>query len=84
MSFVVGLTGGIGSGKSVVAKAFAALGIDVTDADLLAHALTVPGQPGYAAVVAAFGSTFCCPDGTLDRTRLRRHVFDDSAARLDA
>jgi dephospho-CoA kinase len=81
MSFVVGLTGGIGSGKSAVAKAFAALGIDITDTDLLAHALTAPGQPGYAAVVAAFGPTFCCPDGTLDRPRLRQHVFDDASAR---
>ena len=81
MSFVVGLTGGIGSGKSVVARAFAAHGIDTTDADLLAHALTAPGRPGFAAVIAAFGGTFCCPDGTLDRPRLRRHVFDDGAAR---
>lgn len=82
MSFVVGLTGGIGSGKSAVAEAFAALGIDITDADLLAHALTAPGQPGHAAVVAALGSTFCCPDGTLDRPRLRRYVFEDTAARV--
>ena len=81
MSFIVGLTGGIGSGKSAVAQTFAALGIDITDADHLAHRLTAPGQPGYAAVVAAFGSTFRCADGTLDRPRLRQHVFDDSAAR---
>ena len=81
MSFVVGLTGGIGSGKSVVARAFAVLGIDITDADLLAHALTAPGEPGFARVVATFGAAFCQPDGTLDRARLRRFVFDDSAAR---
>ena len=55
MSFVVGLTGGIGSGKSVVARAFAAHGIDTTDADLLAHALTAPGRPGFAAVIAEIG-----------------------------
>lgn len=81
MTLVVGLTGGIGSGKTAVADAFAALGIDVTDTDRLAHALTAPGEPGYAAVLAAFGPAFACPDGTIDRARLRRHVFDDAAAR---
>jgi dephospho-CoA kinase len=81
VTLVVGLTGGIGSGKSVVADAFAALDVDVTDTDRIAHALTAPGQPGHAAVLAAFGAAFACPDGTLDRARLRRHVFDDAAAR---
>lgn len=81
MTFVVGLTGGIGSGKSAVSDAFAALGIDVTDTDRIAHALTAPGMPGHAAVLAAFGEAFACPDGTLDRARLRRFVFDDAAAR---
>ena len=81
VSLVVGLTGGIGSGKSAVAKAFAALGIDVSDTDVLAHALTAPGEPGHAAVLAAFGPDFRCPDGTLDRGRLRRLVFGDAAAR---
>ena len=81
MTLVVGLTGGIGTGKSAVADAFAALGAIVTDADRLAHALTAPGQPGYAAVLAAFGPEFGRPDGTLDRARLRRLVFDDAAAR---
>ena len=81
MSLVVGLTGGIGSGKSAVAKAFAALGAGVTDTDVLAHALTAPGAPGHAAVLAAFGTDFRLADGTLDRARLRRLVFDDAAAR---
>ncbi len=81
MTFVVGLTGGIGSGKSAVADAFAALGIDVTDTDRLAHALTAPGEPGYAAVLAAFGTDLRRSDGTLDRTRLREIVFADAAAR---
>ena len=82
MTLVVGLTGGIGSGKTAVADAFAALGIDVTDADRLAHALTAPGEPGYGAILAAFGPAFTGPDGTLDRGRLRRHVFDDAAERV--
>ena len=81
VSLVVGLTGGIGSGKSAVSSAFAALGVDVTDTDVLAHALTAPGEPGHAAVLAAFGPDFRRPDGTLDRSRLRQLVFDDDAAR---
>jgi dephospho-CoA kinase len=81
VTFVVGLTGGIGSGKSAVAEVFEGLGVDVTDADRLAHALTAAGQPGHAAVLAAFGPGFLCSDGTLDRARLRRLVFGDAAAR---
>jgi len=82
VSLVVGLTGGIGSGKSAVSKAFAALGVDVTDTDVLAHALTAPGTPGHAAVLAAFGPEFRQTDDTLDRGRLRQLVFDDDAARV--
>ena len=78
---VVGLTGGIGTGKSAVSGAFAALGVDVTDTDVLAHALTAPGEPGHAAVLAAFGPEFRRSDGTLDRGRLRQLVFDDDDAR---
>jgi dephospho-CoA kinase len=81
MTFVVGLTGGIGSGKSIVADAFAEFGVEVTDTDRLAHALTAPGQSGHSAVLAAFGPSFRRPDGTLDRARLRRLVFADSNAR---
>jgi dephospho-CoA kinase len=81
VTLVVGLTGGIGSGKSVVAETFAKLGVDVTDTDLLAHALTAPGQAGYAPVLEAFGPAFRRPDGTLDRARLRELVFADDDAR---
>jgi dephospho-CoA kinase len=81
VSLVIGLTGGIGSGKSAVADAFAALGADVTDTDRLAHALTMPGQPGHAALREAFGADFFQGDGTLDRGKLRERVFGDAAAR---
>src|SRR5258707_11475906 len=81
MALVIGLTGGIGSGKSAVADAFAALGIEVTDTDRLAHALTRPGQPGHAGIVAAFGASLTNADGTLDRAKLRERVFADPAAR---
>ena len=79
---IVGLTGGIGSGKSTVAGAFAAAGIDVTDSDVLAHALTAPGEPGYEAVLSEFGREYRLADGTIDRAGLRRRVFADDAARL--
>lgn len=81
MSFVVGLTGGIGSGKTAVADAFAALGVKVTDTDQIAHRLSSAGQPGFHAILAAFGNTMLQSDGELDRAALRRLVFADAAAR---
>jgi dephospho-CoA kinase len=81
VAYVVGLTGGIGSGKSAVADAFAALSVDVTDTDRIAHALTDPGSAGLAGIVAAFGPELLRADGTLDRDRLRERVFADAAAR---
>lgn len=77
----VGLTGGIGSGKSEVARQFAALGADITDADVAAHAVTAKGEPGYLAVIEAFGERAIGPDGNLDRAWLRETVFADPAAR---
>jgi dephospho-CoA kinase len=77
----IGLTGGIGSGKTTVADHFAALGIDVIDADKIAHELSRPGEPVFTAIVAAFGESILNADGTLDRKRLGEIVFSDSAAR---
>lgn len=81
MSLVVGLTGGIGSGKSAVAAAFRALGVPVVDADEIAHELSAPGQVGHAAVVGAFGASVLAPDGTLDRAALRERAFADAGFR---
>lgn len=81
MAYVVGLTGGIGSGKTAVAEAFAALGIEIVDTDALAHRLSAPGQPGLAAIRTAFGQSMLTANGELDRAALRRRVFTDAAAR---
>ena len=78
---VVGLTGGIGSGKSAVAAAFSALGANVTDTDVISHRLTARGERGYDAIVSAFGADVLDASGALDRGTLRRLVFGDDAAR---
>lgn len=77
----VGLTGGIASGKSLVADAFARLGVPVVDADVLAREVVTPGSDGLAAVVDAFGSEVLAADGQLDRRQLRARIFADDAAR---
>jgi dephospho-CoA kinase len=77
----LGLTGGIGAGKSTVAEALARLGGVVVDADQLARRVVEPGTPGLAAVVDAFGPQVLAGDGTLDRPALGRLVFADEAAR---
>jgi dephospho-CoA kinase len=77
----IGLTGGIGSGKTTVADNFAALGIDIIDADEIVHKLSRPGEPVFTAIVAAFGESILNADGTLDRKRLGEIVFSDSEAR---
>jgi dephospho-CoA kinase len=82
----IGLTGGIGSGKSTVAALLAQRGARVVDADRIAREVVEPGTPGLAAVVAEFGTGVLSPDGTLDRPALAGLVFSDPAARarLDA
>ena len=82
-SYLIGLTGGIGSGKSEVAAAFAALGADVIDADEIAHAISRRGEAGHRAVVESLGASFVGADGELDRAALRRRAFDDPAFRRD-
>lgn len=71
---MIGLTGGIGSGKSTVAGYFADLGINIVDADQLAHALVEPGKPAFDSIVATFGNACLSPDGTLDRAWLRHRI----------
>lgn len=73
----VGLTGGIGAGKSEVSRRLAAQGAVIVDADLIAREVVAPGTDGFAAVVEAFGSDVLGPDGTLDRSRLGDIVFAD-------
>ncbi len=77
----VGLTGGIGSGKSTVSAMFAAHGAVVIDADLLAREVVAAGTPGLAEVVAVFGPQVLTADGALDRAALGSRVFGDDAAR---
>lgn len=79
--FSVGLTGGIGCGKSTVADLFAGLGASIVDTDAIAHALTAPHGAAMAAIVAEFGPDFATADGALDRARMRSLVFSDSGAR---
>jgi dephospho-CoA kinase len=76
----IGLTGGIGSGKTTVAERFRALGAAIVDTDEIARSLTAPGGEAMAAVREAFGGRFMAPDGSLDRAAMRRLVFSDAAA----
>ena len=81
-SFIVGITGGIGSGKSAVTTRFEQLGVIVVDADLAARVIVEPGRPALQAIAKHFGSNILLADGTLDRAALRQQVFSDEAERL--
>jgi dephospho-CoA kinase len=83
VAHVIGLTGGIASGKSTVARLLAAKGAAIVDADLIARQVVEPGQPALAELIARFGSAILAPDGTLDRKRLGAIAFSDPAARAD-
>lgn len=79
--FIIGVTGGVASGKSEVTRRFEALGIVVADADLAAREAVAPGSEGLAEVVAQFGPDVLAADGSLDRAAMRRHVFGNDAER---
>ena len=80
--FVVGLRGGIGTGKSTVSDLFADAGIVVADADISARTVVEPGKPAYEAIVERFGESVLQKDGTLDRPVLRELVFSNNDHRL--
>lgn len=86
MKFCVGLTGGIGCGKTAATDAFAALGAGVVDTDVISRELTAAGGAAMPKIVAEFGPEFSLADGGLDRARMRTLVFSDASAkkRLEA
>jgi dephospho-CoA kinase len=85
-TYVVGLTGGLASGKSTVTALFAAHGVPIIDTDLIARELVAPGQPAFRRILGDFGADLAGPDGQLDRARLRERVFGnpDDRCRLEA
>ena len=80
-AFSVGLTGGIGCGKTTVADMFGALGASLVDTDAIAHALTAPHGAAMPAILEEFGQDFATADGAMDRVKMRALVFSDSTAR---
>ena len=78
---VIGLTGGIGTGKSTVSKYLASRGFEIIDADLIARQIVQPGSPLLDEIGSTFGSQFILPDGSLDRKALGAYVFSDSHRR---
>lgn len=82
MVWVIGLTGGIGSGKSVVSQAFTQLGIPVIDADIIARDLVKPSSPHYRAILDHFGQSILSQDGLLNRRKLRNIIFENAQERI--
>jgi len=74
---IIGLTGGIGSGKSAAANFFHSEGVTVLDADQLAREVIEQNTPGFQSIVDYFGSDIICEDGSIDRAKLRQEIFDD-------
>lgn len=81
MTFIVGLTGGIGSGKTAVSDRFAALGIKIVDADICARVVVEPNKPALAQIAEHFGQNILNADGTLNRALLREKIFVDANER---
>lgn len=81
MSLIIGLTGGIGSGKTTVANLFAAYGIDIIDADVIAREVVAAGSDGLAQIVAKFGDEILLADGSLNRALLREQIFAEPEAK---
>ncbi|XP_052795949.1 dephospho-CoA kinase domain-containing protein-like [Mya arenaria] len=81
--FLVGLTGGIASGKSTVSNMFSELGVPIVDADLIAREVVEPGTPALAKIIAKFGREVLQSDGTLDREKLGAIIFADSTMRKE-
>lgn len=81
MTLIVGITGGIGSGKSAVTERFEQLGITVVDADLAARVIVEPGSPALGAIAEHFGQDIIRDDGTLDRAALRQRIFSNEDER---
>ena len=79
--FSIGLTGGIGSGKTTVADMFAARGLPVIDTDLIAHQITAPGGIAMPLIESTFGPEYVAADGSLDRAKMRTRVFSDNTAK---
>ncbi len=82
MSYLVGLTGGIGSGKSTVAALFAELGVPIIDTDAISHQLTQSGGDAIPAIRAAFGEAYIDATGALDRSKMRERVFSEKPERV--
>lgn len=80
-ALTIGLTGGVASGKSVVAAMFVSLGAALVDTDLIAREVVAPGEPGLAAIRAQFGDSVLTVSGELDRAKMRKLVFADPAKR---
>jgi dephospho-CoA kinase len=79
--YIIGVTGGVASGKSEVTRRFEALGVAVADADIAARTAVAPGSTGLASIVAEFGESVLAGDGSLNRTAMRQRVFNDDDAR---
>ncbi|CQQ39765.1 dephospho-CoA kinase [Yersinia enterocolitica] len=77
MTYIVALTGGIGSGKSTVANAFANLGVPLVDADIIARQMVEPGMPALMEIASRYGETILHTDGTLNRAALRKKIFSE-------